>query len=134
MVDIAVEQAMIAHSGRVLQEINGIVQVIRCKLDAIAPVDSLAKLDGHLGEVVIVDRLLGGQGIIPYAVDARIRVDVPQRIQSQLLEAAYPTGAEAAPPAVEVIGREHSPVGVLQDQALIPGDAWRNFLSLGGQG
>ena len=86
-------------------DINSIVHIIRRKLDAVAPVDALAKFYGHLGEVVIVDGLLGCQGIIPYAVDSRIGVDVPQRIQGQLLEAAYPEGTVTAPPAVEIICR-----------------------------
>jgi len=86
MVDIGNKQAT-PQEPRILHlDIDRIVQVIRCKLDAIAPVDALAQLDRHRGEVFIIDRLLGGQGIIPYAGDARIRVDVPQRIQRQLLK------------------------------------------------
>ncbi len=109
LVYIAREQAITRQSLCLHNGIDGVEHVIARELHAIAPIDALADFYGHLGEVVIVDRLLGCQGIIPYAVDSRIRVNVPQRIQGQLLESTYPEGTIAAPPAVEVICRLHSP-------------------------
>ena len=85
---LPVNRPVVGQPGVLHLDVDGIEQVIRRELHAIAPIETLAEFDGHLGVVGIVDRLLGCQGIIPYAVDARIRVDVPQRIQGQLLEAA----------------------------------------------
>ena len=50
--------------------------VVGAELDPVAPVDALAQLHRHLREVVIVDRWLGGERVVPYAVEAIVQVDV----------------------------------------------------------
>src|SRR5581483_11794975 len=119
------------QSGCLHLDIDRIEQVIPSKLDAVAPHETLTKFYRHLGEIGIVDRLLGRQSIIPYTLDTCIRVDVPERIQGQLLETGYPAAAIAAAPAVEIICGLDSTAGILQDQALISGHTRGNFPSLG---
>lgn len=73
--------------ARVLHlSLNGVHHVIGGEFDAIAPKDPVAQLHRHLREVGIVGRFIASQGIVPYAIDAGIGVDVPQRIHAKLLQ------------------------------------------------
>jgi hypothetical protein len=57
------------------------------ELDAVAPIDAASQLHGHFGEIGIVDGLLGGERILPDAIDAFLGIDVPEGVHPQLVEA-----------------------------------------------
>ncbi len=85
-VDAAVERSAPCHRGVRHLRLDGVDEVVRGELDAVAPVDALTQLHRHLGEIVVVDRRLGSERVLPDAVYAGVGIDVPERVQRQLLE------------------------------------------------
>ena len=72
----------------------------------------------HPGEVAVVDRLVGGERVVPDAVQAAFRIDVPERIGRELVQACRLT-ARIDRPDVEPAGVLDRPFGVLDDQRLV---------------
>ena len=98
--------------------LDGVDHVVGGELDAVAPEDALAQLHRHLGEVGVVDRLVRGQRIVPHAVDALLRVDVPEGVHRQLVQAGR-LAAGIDRPDVEPAGVLDRAFGVLDDQRLL---------------
>ena len=59
--------------------------VIGSELDAVAPIDAFAKLHRHFREVGVVLRLVRSERVVPYAVQAGVGVNVPERVHAELL-------------------------------------------------
>ena len=99
------------------------------ELDAVAPVDALPELHGHLGEVGVVGRLVGGERVVPHALDPALRIDVPERIERGLLK---PVGLAASidGPDVEPARVLDRPFRILQDQGLVARNILRNSLRI----
>jgi hypothetical protein len=98
--------------------LDGVDHVVGAELDAIAPENALAQLHRHLGEVGVVDRLLRGERIVPHAVDALLRVDIPEGIHPDLLQAVR-LAAGIDRPDVEPAGILDGPFRVLDDQRFL---------------
>ena len=94
--DVDRERRAPAHARMIDLGLDGVGHVVGGELDAVAPVDALAELDRHLGEVVVVDRRLGGERILP-GVGAAFGVDPPERVGRELL-VAVDVGAAARRP------------------------------------
>ena len=78
-----------------------------------------AELHRHLGEILVVLRLVRGQRIVPdLAVQTVIRVDVPERVHAQLLQAGGQATAICRPD-VEPSGVSDRAFRVLDNQRLI---------------
>ena len=88
------------------------------ELDAVAPIDAAAQLHGHLGEIGIVDGLLGGERILPDAIDAFLGIDVPEGVHPQLVEAGR-LAAGVDRPYVEPASVLDGSLGILGDQRLV---------------
>ncbi|MBA7688698.1 hypothetical protein ES703_97187 [subsurface metagenome] len=73
------------HTWMSHTSLNGVNKVVRRKFHAITPVDSPSEFSGHLGKVLVVNRLRGRQRVIPRSAYTRIRVYVPQRVEGKLL-------------------------------------------------
>ncbi len=124
-VDIRLELAGVRHARGVYLALDRVDQVVGRELHAVAPVDALAELHRHLGEVLVVDRLLRRERVFPDAVDARVRVDPPESVEGKLLQAGR-RALDARPPAVEIVGRNDAAGRVLEDQRLCPRNSWRD--------
>ncbi len=109
-------QALRVHVG-----LDGVDHVIGGEFDAVAPVDAAAQLHGHLGEVGVVDWLLGCQRVFPDAIDALVRIDVPERVHAELMQAVG-LAAGVDRPDVEPAGVLDGAFGVLGDQRFV---AWQ---------
>ena len=98
--------------------LGGEHHVVGGELDAVAPVDAGPQLHGHLGEVVVVDRRLGGERIVPDAVEAVVGVDVPEGVHRELVQAGR-LAAGVDRPDVEPAGVLDRPFRVLDDQGFV---------------
>ena len=100
--------------------------VVGREFDPITPVDAGAQLHRHLGEVVIVDGRLGGERVVPHAVEPVVGVDVPERVHRQLVEAGRLVAVAGRGPDVEPVGIGDGAVRVLEDQVLVARDLLRD--------
>ena len=110
--------------------LDGVEHVGRAELDAVAPEDALAQLHRHLGEVGVVDRLLRGERVVPHAIDALLRVDVPEGVHAELVQAGR-LAAGIDRPDVEPAGVLDRPLGVLDDQRFLARQVGDRVLRLG---
>ena len=119
--DVDLERRAPAHAVGLHVQLGGEDDVGRRELDAVAPEDAGAQLDRHLGEVGVVDRLVGRERIHPDAVEAALRIDVPEGVHRKLVQ---PGGLAARihGPDVEPARILDRPFGVLDDQRLV---AWQ---------
>ena len=75
------------HPGRVHLGLDGEDDVVGGELLAVAPVDVVAQVHRHLGEIGVVLRWAGRERVVGHAVDSGIGVDEPQRVHHQLMQA-----------------------------------------------
>ena len=108
-------------------DIDGRLDVGRAELDPVAPEDAPAQLYAHFREVGIVDRLVRREGVVPGAIEALLRVDVPQRIQGILLQAIR-LAAGIDCPDVEPAGILDRPLWILEDDEFFAGNVLGNSL------
>src|SRR5690606_14247729 len=85
--DIEPEQRAPAHAGILDLRHDGVDDIVGRERDAVAPVDVRLQLHRHLGEIAVVDRLLGGERVLPWPVEAPFGVDVPEGIERELVQA-----------------------------------------------
>ena len=128
LVDVEAERRAPAHAAMLDLRRDGVHHVRGRELDAVAPVDAAAQLHRHLGEVGIVDRLLGGERIVPDAVDAAIGIDVPERVERRLLQAVR-LAAGVDRPDVEPAGVLDRAFRILEDERLVARQVARDALS-----
>jgi hypothetical protein len=103
--------------------------VIGSELDTVAPEDAPAELRRHLGEIGIVLRLVGGQRVVPDTVETAFGINIPKRIEGDLLQSirlrSGIDGPDVEPPRVL-----DGPFRVFQYQQFLPGDVLRNALRM----
>ncbi len=116
--DVDLDRRAPAQALGVEVRLDRVHHVGRSELDAVAPVDALAQLHRHLGEVLVVDGLLGGQRVVPHAVDTAVGVDVPEGVHRQLVQPGRLT-AGIDGPDVEPARVLDRALGVLDDQRLV---------------
>ena len=110
--------------------LDGVDDVIGGELDAVAPEDALAQLHRHLGEVGVVDRLFRGERIVPHAVDALLRIDVPEGVHRQLMQPGR-LAAGIDRPDVEPAGVLDRAFRILDDQRFLARKTGDRALGLG---
>ena len=97
---------------------DGEDDVVGGELLTVAPVDVVAQVHRHLGEVVVVFGWAGRQRVVSHAVDSGVGVDEPERVHHQLMQAGRPS-ATAIDPDVEPAGIVDGALGVLKYQRLL---------------
>ena len=127
--DIAGENGAKPHPRVLDLGHHGRYDVISGELDAVAPEDAVAQLRGHLGEVGIVLRLVGGQRVTPHAIETAFRIDVPERIERSLLQSV---GLRAGidRPDIEPAGVLDGPFRIFKNQQFFSGNVLRDALGL----
>ncbi len=130
--DVNGERGAPGHARMVDLRLDRIDHIVTGEFDAIAPVDALAQLHGHLREIGIIGRRLHRQRILP-GIRTTFGIDEPQRIGRQLLQAVEIGRTTAARcPDVE-------PVCILlrralNDQRFIARNAGNEILRVGREG
>ena len=128
--DIHLHRRAPAQAVGLQVRLDGVDDVVGSELHAVAPEDALAQLHRHLGEVGIVDRLFRGQRIVPDAVDALLRVDVPEGVHRQLMQAGR-LAAGIDRPDVEPAGVLDRAFRILDDQRFLARKVRDRALGLG---
>ncbi len=76
---------------------DGEDDVVGGELLAVAPVDVVAQVHRHLGEIGVVLRRAGRQRVLGHAVDSGIGVDEPERVHHQLMQAGRQSATDIDP-------------------------------------
>src|SRR5690606_8742077 len=93
--------------------------VVGGEFHAVAPVDALAQAHRHLGEVVVVDRRLRSEGVVPYTVQSVVWIDVPERIHRELVEPGGLVQVASRGPNIEPIRISYRTVRVFDNEVLV---------------
>ena len=107
------------HARRRDLGIYGVLDVGGGKVDAVAPFDALLEVHRHFGEVFVVLPRTGGQLVVERPLEARVRIDEPQGVHHQLLQARRPASAVAGGPDVEVRRARGRILRVVDDQRFV---------------
>ena len=117
-VDIEREHGAPAHRRVLDLRLDRIDHVVGRELHAVAPENALAQLHGHLREVGVVDRLVAGQRVVPDTIQTLFRIDVPEGVHRNLVQAGG-LAAAADGPDIEPTSILDRAFGVLQDQGFV---------------
>ena len=108
-------------------DIYGRFDVRRGEFYTVTPENAFAEFDAHFGKVGIVDRLVGSQRIIPGAIDAFLRIDVPKGIKGGLLQ-SIGLAAGIDSPDIKPAGIFDCAFGVFEYQEFFTGNILWNSL------